>query len=396
MKKNIIFFISIFFVLTSLSDSFASFSPPFWDGVLLANRSEGQISAFVDKTEQINELVIIANINGKKIEHPVKKYGRMLKVNFQRDQRVTGFIIVKKLGFVVASVKVHDIISSNQHYLLARSAVMKNMDKQIGYQFTSKTYTSAPSRTAITKNKQKNGDVLTSSQVGAGFVLKEDRKNRKSRGEAVLEELPTQEVIEEEKIEVVATRSAVKVSKTNNLLLFEKVIHNSLFPKYIKGQKKEATRSGVSVKKDARHFDSDYNVVKDHDSWLYLEHRRKDTEMAFDGEYLFSIDKRYFDINYKDEEAVKSFLSKHYISVKPHNKKLLGFYYRNHEIIAFKSNQPYHIQLTNQNLLKVKTGGESYTFYSDKKYLVVKQNGKILHKLSKDILKIDSQFYYNN
>ncbi|ANQ51372.1 hypothetical protein MY04_4028 [Flammeovirga sp. MY04] len=396
MKKITLLLLSIFFVLITYTDSLATFTPPFWDGVLLANKSDDQISAFVDKTEQINELVIIANINGKTIKHPVKDFGRMLKVNVQPNSKVTGFIMVKKLGFVVASVKVHDIISSNQHYLLARSAVMKNMDQQIGYQFTSKTYTSAPSKAAITSNKQKHDDVLDAGQVGAGFVLKENRKNKRHRGEATLEELPTTEEYKEEKIEVVATRGPAKIRKASSLAHFEKVIYNSLFPKYIKGKKKEPTRQGVSVKKDALSFDSDYHVVKDHDSWLYLEHKRKSSEMAFDGEYLFEINTDYFDIQYKNEEEVLSFLDKHYISMKPHNKKLLGFYYRGHEIIALKSYQPYYVQMTNQNLMKVKTGGKTYTFYSDKKYLVVKENGKILHKLSKDILKIDSQFYYNN
>ncbi|NLR90054.1 hypothetical protein [Flammeovirga agarivorans] len=367
---------------------------PFWDGILLANKTDNQITAFIDKTEQIDDLIILANINGKTIKHSVRDYGRTLTVTITEDKEASGFIMVKKLGFIVSSVKLHDIMSANKYYLSARVTIMNSMDKKSGHIFTSRKYSTIPYKQIARRSEAE--DIMLASKANQGFSLKEDREpvGKKLKRSNAVYASSTTEILDEDETKLYATRGAKKMKKQSNISKFEMIIQSSLYPSY--KNNKQPTREGVSLKKDAKMFDGEYYVVKDHNSWLHLEHKRKKLEYAFDGEYLFEIKENYFRIKYKDEASVTDFLKHEKIFIKPHSKKLLGIYFEDHEIIAFKSNSSYSIQMRNDNMLKIKTGEHIYTLYSDNKYLIVKENEKLLHKINKKTIKTENQFYYQH
>ncbi|MBB6459408.1 hypothetical protein [Flammeovirga kamogawensis] len=393
------FYISSLILLTQVSASAFNISPPsFWDGVLLASKSETSITAFVDKTEDIDALTIVANVDGKTITHPVKLYGRSLTIETSGD--LNGFIMVKKLGFVVASTKLSEIVSTEQHYLLARVAVMKSMDKKIGYQFSSRSYKTLDKAPTEAK-KRVNSDILASNSANQGFTLKEERKpiNAKPRKNDYVY-TPSTEIVEEkeveedtsEKLNITNSRSNVAIKAASNSLLFEGVIHHAIHPKYLKKQKSIS----LTTKKDAKEFDQEYDVITDNNSWLLLEHKRRSETYSFDGEYIIKLDKKYFDIKYTNKEEIDRYLVRNHISIKPYNKKLLGIYFENHEITALKSTSTYTISRYNNNTLKIKTGNITYTIFSDEKLLVIRENETQLHKLNKRIFNQKERFYYTD
>ncbi|AZQ61077.1 hypothetical protein EI427_02240 [Flammeovirga pectinis] len=392
------FYISLTLLLTQINAfAFNITPPPFWDGVLLASKSETSITAFVDKTEDIDALTIVANVDGKTITHAVKLYGRSLTIETNGGQN--GFIMIKKLGFVVASTKISEIVSTEQHYLLARVAVMKSMDKKIGYQFSSRSYKTLNKAPSEAK-KRANSDILTSNTANQGFTLKEERKpiNAKPRNDIYVYTSST-EIVEEkvseeenEKLNITNSRGNVAIKAATNSLLFEGVIHHAIHPKYLKKQKSIS----LNTKKDAKGFDQEYDVISDNNSWLLLEHKRRSETFSFDGEYIIKLDKEYFNIKYNNKEEIDKYLLKNHLSIKPYNKKLLGIYFENHEITALKSTSVYTISQYNKNTIKIKTGNTTYTIFSDDKLLVIRENNNQLHKLNKKIFNQKEHFYYTD
>lgn len=394
---------SLLLLYTFASLSLPAFStPPFWDGVLLANKTDNEITAFIDKSEKIDDLLIIANINGKKISHEVKKYGRLMKITLTQGQlNPTGFIMVKKLGFVVASVRLSEALPTKPYYLKARRDIMKSKDKRNGYIFLSRSYATLNQKSKTQKYSKGAGDILATENLNQGFSLKEERdpneKIRRDTTNYVYKESTFIITDDDEPLaqkELQARGKKNKKERISNQLVFEKYIHSSRFPLY-EPQTKERKIS-IEVKKDAEKFDGDYRIIEDYHSWLHLEQINSKNRFAFDGASIFKIDQKYFNIRYIDQKKVESFLSKFHLFIKPYSKKLLGIYYQEHEISALKSESDYLVSVINNNTLMIETGGESYILFSDNDYLIIKNKEKRIHKINKNVFHQEEYFYYKD
>lgn len=400
-RKGYIILLSLF--LISPYSSFANNVPnSFWDGVLLANKTDNEIIAFIDQTTDIDNLIIIANIDGKKISHSVEKYGRLMKITLHQNTTPNGFILVKKLGFVVASVRLSEVLPTKIYYLKARVSIMNSLDKKSGKFFIKRNYATINKNESSKKTSNSPSDILSIDNLNQGFTLKKDRDpnaiNAKIDTTTYIYSSSTFILEEEEKPlaqkDLVVRGVKNSIEKQSNYMLFEKYIHESTFPFY--KFKSNTQKVGVKVKKDAKQFDGDYKVINDFNSWLHLEHRTSKENFAFDGESLFKIEENYFRVRYLDKEKVQKFLRDFYIYLKPYNKKLLGIYYQEHEILAIKSNEDYLVKVSNNNSLIIITGRKTYYVYIEGEFLIVKNKDKLLHKINKGIFHQTEQFYFKN
>ncbi|MBD0403785.1 hypothetical protein [Flammeovirga sp. EKP202] len=395
--KSYITLLSILLLLAVTLPLNADSLAPFWDGVLLTHKTDKEITAFIDKTESIDDLVIIANIDGKKVTHKVKKYGRLVRIAISPKNEPEGFILVKKLGFVVSSVRLSEAMPSKEYYLNARMSVMKNTDRKLGYEFTPRRYATIDD--SDDDDNEQPRDILPAEKLNTGFTLVEERDPDKIN--AVIDTsqkyvYASSTIILDEDIQYSGQDQVTtkKVRKEEvfftNYMLFEKYIHESRYPIYAPKTAKVSTE----VKNDARKFDDEYEIITDHYSWLYLSHKTTDERFAFDGEAIFEVDDKYFNIQYENKEKIKDFLLQHHLFIKPYNKKLLGIFYEKNELSAIKSDEEYRLKMLDDNTLVITTGSQNYSIRNDKELLEIKNKKKVILKINKAIFHQEEHFYY--
>ncbi|KXX70103.1 hypothetical protein [Flammeovirga sp. SJP92] len=400
--RSYIILLSLLFA-TSLSLN-ASSIPPFWDGVLLTHKTDEEITAFIDQTEDIDNLVIIANIDGKRITHKVKDYGRLVSIAISPEKDHKGFILVKKLGFVVASVRLAEAMSSKEYYMNARISIMESKDKRLGHSFIPRRYAAIYKENEDGNKDEKlsTSDILSTENLNQGFTLVEERDPDKIN--AVIDTTqnyvytPSTIILDENgrTAEIDPKDKSEKFEEAEELfysalMLFEKYIHESRFPIY---SFEERPKISKDISKDAKDFDNDYKVINDFHSWLYLEHKKTKEKYAFDGESIFRIEIDYFNIHYENEKEIKKFFKDNHFFIKPFNKKLLGIFYEKNELSALKSTEDYHFKVVEGNKLLITTGPQTYSIYNDDEFLIIKNQEKQIQKVNKAIFHQKEHFYY--
>ncbi|AZQ61076.1 hypothetical protein EI427_02235 [Flammeovirga pectinis] len=332
--------------------SFSIFSGD-WNGILLITKQGDEYLAFLDKLESTEDVTIVTYINNNRTEYAINSISDVTRLKFKKSD--DGYIAVKQGKQIVSSVRLNQIQDMNTK------------------QFNSRV--------------QKAKDATPVEQQQVVFVEPEPKKDQIEVVTIVEEEITVTEVpdekIEEETVEEESVAAVAGIST------YEIFLVNNHYKHSVKNVEDIKSRDDLSkeIVKEAILLEEQYEIVNDYYSWLHLKDKEKGDHYAFDGEYLFEIDEKYFELKHSDKYLLKVYRDEHDIRVKPHNKKWMGIYYQDILVSEFKSTKGFEFSKLDEDNFMIKIEKHVYKVNCSRTYITIRKDGKIIEQFNTNSFK---------
>ncbi|MBB6459409.1 hypothetical protein [Flammeovirga kamogawensis] len=353
VKHNLKYLFLLFSIPTILGIcSFSIFSRD-WNGILLITKQGDEYLAFIDKLESTEDITIVSYINNNRNEYAINSLSDVIHLKFNKSD--DGYIAVKKGKQIVSSVRLNHIQDMNTK------------------QFNSRV--------------QKAKDSAPVKQQEVVFVEPEPKKDQIKVVTVVEEEITVTEVpdekIEEEKVKEEKATALAGISTYETFLVYNHYKHS------VKNVEDIKSRDDLSkeIVKEATLLEESYEIENDYYSWLHLKDKKKGDHFAFDGEYLFEIDPKYFELKHSDKHLLKVYRDEHDIRVKPHNKKWMGIYYQDILVSEFKSANGYEFSKLDEDNFMINIEKHVYKVNCSRTYITIRKDGKIIEQFNTNSFK---------
>lgn len=341
-----------------------------WDGVLLISKVGAEYHVFLDRIPDVQDLSIISKINENKKVYDISKKHDIIKI--EREENEKGYIAVAKNQQIVSSVKLAKIQFTNNKYLMKRAAYV------------------AAKESTITNNSPIQNEKNVSSDLKSRGEYKETVVTEVNNNEEIIvkeDTSPENNIVEETKVTIVSD-----LSEYENFLLMHHFIHKVENHENIK-MKEDLP---LAIAKEADTLDADFEIINNYYSWLHLKDKKSENNFAFDGEYLIEIDHMYFKIQDSNKLLLKSYYVDHDISVKPHNKKWLGIYYKNVLLSEFKTKNGYRIEEQDKDNFIIRIDKHKYNVNCDKEIITITKDGTVIKRININSFKNEPTPYLTN
>ncbi|MBB3698426.1 hypothetical protein KMW28_16310 [Flammeovirga yaeyamensis] len=336
-----------------------------WDGVLLITKKDNKFYAFVDQVSSTEELQIISYLDDKRTSTPINSKGDVAELPMTENSK--GYVAVKKGNQIVSSVLINQIRYSDNDYFEERVA--------------------------------KAGGSLAAATVASSTQTKEEepvvKDNQPITPPAEVEEKDSVEVVtvvketeEEEEIEIDIPEEEA-ASSTFEMSVYEEFLVYNHYKHSMKNVDEIKSRDDLTpeIIEEAKYLEGEFEVLNDYYSWLHLKDKEKGDEWAFDGEYLFKIIPKYFVLKDTEKYELKVFRDEHDVRVKPHNKKWVGIYFRDHLLSEFKSEDGYTFKKVDNNNFNINIMKHEYKVNCSPDHVTIRKDGKVIEHFNTESLK---------
>ncbi|PWJ40164.1 hypothetical protein [Sediminitomix flava] len=330
---------------------------PKWEAILLIRNSASNFHVFVDRYQNLNDLEVVAEIDGEKYHFSLKEYGRNVKIPFGKE----GWIGVRTDNKWLASIRLGGIRDCSIKYFEERIVQMSLIDEQNGF----KEALVDAAEEEIEKNESK-----------AEFKIFGIEK--------VNSDL---DIIDASDAKAVANRRIHLPNRVLGLNIFEQFLveydpYNFEIDPYsimsVNDIPSEIIETAEFMKE---------NYVAEHDlgNFLIVSDLKTDKKYFFDGDKLFNFSPNDFKLQWDKHTEMFRFFNAHNIKMKPESRRWLGLYIGDEFIGAFKRKLEYKFELEGEDKLLI-TSKKGMHSIEVKNYTckVTANNGKYVRVLELD------------
>ncbi|NLR90053.1 hypothetical protein [Flammeovirga agarivorans] len=337
-----------------------------WDGVILIKEQDNKYYAFVDNITNTDNLELVSFINNNRTAFDINKRSDVIELPYQPGDK--GYIAVKQDNVILSSVTLRHIQYTNPVIFDRRVARAKEAEPK------EEEVVVVDQQPITPPEPEEEPDVIE--------VVPVDERGVK------IEETTT--VVEEDE-EGEAESNTFKMTVYEEFLVYNHYKHSMSNVEDIKSRDDLTSE----IIKEAQLLEEEYTIKNDYYSWLHLNDIKKGHDWAFDGEYLFKIDPKYFQSHDTKKYALKNFRDEHDIKVKPHNKKWVGIYYKDVLLSEFKSDKGYTFKALDDNNFTIQIEKHEYKVNCTKDHITIRKDGSIINNFNTESLKAEPVPVFN-